>query len=86
MGPRGRPALLRKGNGDGDAVRLTIAWEITWYQWEVSVSGRDHEVRESGKGDTIDQLGTADRAWNLMAAADGTLEEKTSATTPVEEG
>ena len=78
--------LLRKGNGDGDAVRLTIAWEITWYQWEVSVSGRNHEVRESGKGDTIDQLGTADRAWNLMAAADGTLEEKTSATTPVEEG
>jgi len=78
-------ALLRTGNGEGDVVRLTIAWEITWYQWEVSVSGRDREVRESGKGDTIDQLGTADRAWNLMAAADGTLEERASATTPVEE-
>ncbi len=78
-------ALVRKGNGDADVVRLTIAWELTWYQWEVSVSGRGHEVRESGKGDTIDQLGSADRAWNLMAAVDGTLEEKTASSTPVEE-
>lgn len=78
-------ALVRKGNGDGDVVRLTIAWEITWYQWEVADTERGHEVRESGKGDTIDQLSTADRTWNLMAAADGTLEEKSAANTPVEE-
>jgi hypothetical protein len=78
-------ALVRKGSGDGDVVRLTIAWEITWYQWEVADTGRGHEVRESGKGDTIDQLGSADRSWNLMAAADGTLEEKSATTTPVEE-
>jgi len=77
-------ALVRKGNGGGDVVRLTIAWELTWYQWEVAASGRGHDVRESGKGDTIDQLSAADRTWNLMAAADGTLEEKTSSTTPVE--
>ena len=64
-------------------VRLTIAWEITWYQWEVAASGRGHEVRESGKGETIDQLRTPDRAWNLMAATDGTLEEKTASATPV---
>ena len=85
LGPPRATALVRKGNGDGDVVRLTIAWEITWYQWEVGPGPRGHEVRESGKGDTIDQLGTADRTWNLMAAADGTLEEKTAATTPVEE-
>ncbi|MCL4288319.1 MAG: hypothetical protein KJ006_11835, partial [Thermoleophilia bacterium] len=77
-------ALIRKGNGGG-TVRLTIAWEITWYQWEVAPAGRGHEVRESGKGDTIDQLGAPDRAWNLMVAVDGTLEEKTSMTAPVEE-
>jgi hypothetical protein len=78
-------ALVRQGNGDGDVVRLTIAWELTWYQWEVAASGDGYDVRESGKGDTIDQLGAADRTWNLMAAADGTLEEKTAASTPVEE-
>jgi hypothetical protein len=77
-------ALVRKGNG-GETVRLTIAWEITWYQWEVAPSGRGHEVRESAKGDTIDQLGSGDRSWNLMVAGDGTLEEKASASTPVED-
>jgi hypothetical protein len=77
-------ALVRKGGG-GETVRLTIAWEITWYQWEVAPDGRRHEVRESGKGDTIDQLGAADRSWNLMVAMDGTLEEKAAASTPVEE-
>jgi len=77
-------ALVRKGNG-GETVRLTIAWEITWYQWEVAPAGRGHEVRESGKGDTIDQLGAPDRSWNLMVAVDGTLEEKSAAATPVEE-
>lgn len=85
LGPPRATALVVKGNGSGDTVRLTIAWEITWYQWEVAASGRGHEVRESGKGETIDQLRTPDRAWNLMAAADGTLEEKTAAATPVEE-
>ena len=85
LGPPRATALVVKANGGGDMVRLTIAWEITWYQWEVAASGRGHEVRESGKGDTIDQLRTPDRAWNLMAATDGTLEEKTASATPVEE-
>ena len=85
LGPPRATALVLKGNGSGDVVRLTIAWEITWYQWEVAVSGRSHEVRESGKGDTSDQLRTSDRAWNLLAAADGTLVEKTASAAPVEE-
>ncbi len=72
-------------SGVNSELVLTFAWEITWYQWEVAASGRGHEVRESGKGETIDQLRTPDRAWNLMAAADGTLEEKTASATPVEE-
>lgn len=78
-------AVLRKGNGE-DVIRLTIAWEITWYQWDVTAGGRGHEVREARKGETIDQLSAGDRAWNLMAATDGTLEEKASVETPVEEG
>jgi hypothetical protein len=84
LGPPRATALVRKGAGV-ETVRLTIAWEITWYQWEVAPSAGGHEVRESGKGDTIDQLGSDDRSWNLMVAVDGTLEEKASATTPVEE-
>ncbi len=86
LGPPRATGLARRGNDDADLVRLTIAWELTWYQWEVAASGRGHDVRESGKGETIEQLGSADRAWNLMVAADGTLEEKTASSTPSEEG
>ena len=69
-------------NADGlSAVRLTVAWEITWYQWEVGPSGRSHEVRESAKGDTIDQLRSDDRAWNVMVDADGTLQQRSSPAT-----
>jgi hypothetical protein len=84
LGPPRATALVRASNGEA-TVRLTIAWEITWYQWEVVASGRGHEVRESGKGETIDQLGAGDRSWNLMVAVDGTLEEKAASSTPVEE-
>ena len=38
------------------AAASTVAWEITWYQWEVGLGEMGPEVRESGKGDTIDQL------------------------------
>ena len=36
-------------------------------------------MRESGKGETIDQLRAADRTWNLLVAADGTLEQRSVA-------
>jgi hypothetical protein len=79
LGPP-RATAIAIENGDGlPAVRLTIAWELTWYQWEVGPNGRAHDVRESGKGETIEQLRSADRAWNLLVDADGTLEQKTAA-------
>ena len=80
LGPP-RATAIAIENGEGlPAVRLTIAWELTWYQWEVGPNGRAHDVRESGKGETIEQLRTADRSWNLLVDADGTLEQKTAAT------
>jgi hypothetical protein len=57
---------------------VTVAWELTWYQWEIAASENGVEVRESGKGETIDQLRAEDRAWNLMAGSDGTLHRRTS--------
>ncbi len=76
LGPPRATALEIKNGGGLPAIRLTIAWELTWYQWEVGPSGRGHEVRESGKGETIDQLRDADRAWNLLVGTDGTLQQK----------
>ena len=71
--------LAVEGPDGHPAARITVAWELTWYQWDVSAGPSGAEVRESGKGETIDQLHAADRAWNLLVAADGTLERRTAA-------
>ena len=76
--PRASALAIRASNGLPGA-RLTVAWELTWYQWEVGPGSGGPEVRESGKGETIDQLGAADRTWNLLVAADGTLEQRSVA-------
>lgn len=75
--PRGSGLAVRASSGH-PGVRLTVAWELTWYQWEIGPSARGVEVRESGKGETIDQLRAADRSWNVMVASDGTLQQRTA--------
>ena len=76
LGPPRATALAIEGADGQPAARLTVAWELTWYQWEVSAGASGVEVRESGKGDTIDQLRAPDRAWNLLVSSDGTLERR----------
>lgn len=83
--PRASGLAIRTSAGHPGA-RLTVAWELTWYQWEVGPGPNGPEVRESGKGETIDQLRAADRTWNLLADADGTLEQKKSAAGGSESG
>ncbi len=56
-----------------DQVRLTIAWDLTWYQWEVKLAENGPLVRSLGKGSEVGQLPPADRAWNARAADDGEL-------------
>jgi hypothetical protein len=80
-----RATALAVEDGEGPTIRLTVAWELTWYQWEIGSGGRGLEVRESGKGETIDQLRTADRSWNLLVDADGTLEQKAAPSSAVGE-
>jgi hypothetical protein len=79
--PRASALAVRAANGYPGA-RLTVAWELTWYQWEVGPGPGGPEVRESGKGETIDQLRAADRTWNLMVDRDGTLEQRSVSAAP----
>lgn len=72
--PRASGLLVKTSSGASGA-RLTVAWELTWYQWEVGSDKGGLEVREAGKGDTIEQLRAADRTWNLGVSDDGTLSE-----------
>lgn len=84
LGPPRASGLAIRTNGGSPGARLTVAWELTWYQWEVGPGSHGPEVRESGKGETIDQLRAADRTWNLLVDSDGTL-EKRAASGPADE-
>jgi hypothetical protein len=54
-------------------VRITVAWELSWYQWEVDLAGDRLPVRELSKGDEVGQLDEEYRAWNAHATEDGEL-------------
>jgi len=70
------------------AVLVTVAWELSWYQWEVSGDGSGELVRQSAKGAEVGELGERDRAWNASTSGDGTLtlERDKVATPPPEAG
>jgi hypothetical protein len=57
---------------EGASAVVTVAWELSWYQWEISANG-DGAVREAGKGSEVSELPEHDRAWNASAKPDGTL-------------
>ena len=54
-------------------VRVTVAWELCWYQWGVGVGEEPGPVRELGKGGEVEQLDSAARQWNAQVGADGRL-------------
>jgi len=77
--PRASGHAVKTKVGGGAGVRLTVVWELAWYQWEVAAGDRGWELRESGRGESVDQLRASDRNWNLDADEDGTLRRKAPA-------
>ena len=59
--------------GAPGVVRVTVAWELSWYQWGVDVGDESSPVFEIGKGSEIDQLDYAARQWNARLGRDGKL-------------
>ncbi len=59
--------------GVADEARVTVAWELTWYQWGVSLGEAPRPVREIAKGREIGELEYAARQWNASATADGRI-------------
>jgi hypothetical protein len=52
---------------------VTVAWELSWYQWEVEADGDDDPVREVAKGAEVSELEEGARVWNAVVDEDGTL-------------
>ena len=59
--------------GSQSEVRVTVAWELSWYQWGVDVADEKRPVFEIAKGTELDQLDGSARQWNAKAATDGRL-------------
>jgi len=59
--------------GAPDVVRITIAWELSWYQWGVDIADELRPVFQLDKGGEVDQLDAAARQWNATVGEDGSL-------------
>jgi hypothetical protein len=59
--------------GASAEVRVTVAWELTWYQWGVDVSDSPRPVFPLAGGSEIDQLDSAARQWNASAVEGGRI-------------
>ena len=64
---------------------VTIAWELSWYQWEVGAYGdEDEPVREVAKGGEISELAEDARTYSVpgdyaTVDEDGTLRLRSTA-------
>jgi hypothetical protein len=52
-------------------VRITVAWEISWYQWGVDLSDELRPVFEIAKGFEVAELDASARQWNATAVEGG---------------
>lgn len=59
--------------GAPELVRVTVAWELSWYQWGVDAGDEMRPVFQISKGGEIFQLDAAARQWNAKVGQDGRL-------------
>jgi hypothetical protein len=60
--------------GSSNEVRITVAWELSWYQFGVDLSDEWGRVYEIGKGGEIDELDAPARQWNARVEESGRIE------------
>jgi hypothetical protein len=74
----GEPRAAVLGDASRQLALVTVAWELSWYQWEVVADGDGVPVREVAKGDEVTELAEGERSWNATVAEDGTLRLKSA--------
>jgi hypothetical protein len=66
----GPPRVHAEADLDAGRVEVVVAWELTWYRWEV---GPDGQVEQTGRGAELDELEAGEREWNAAAGESGAL-------------
>ncbi len=70
----GRPSVsVGAAAGWSSEVRITVAWELCWYQWAVDVSEEQRPVAEIARGEDLEQLDRSARHWNASVGAGAQL-------------
>jgi hypothetical protein len=64
-------------------VRITVAWELSWYQWGVDLGDELRPVFQLDKGAEVSQLDAAARQWNA-SLTEGGMVALCASTRPVE--
>ncbi|HEX8690484.1 MAG TPA: hypothetical protein VF729_09615 [Solirubrobacterales bacterium] len=59
--------------GSPSEVRVTVAWDLCWYQWGVDLGDELRPVYQLDRGDEIEQLDGSARQWNANAGEGGRL-------------
>lgn len=59
--------------GSPSEVRVTVAWELCWYQWGVDLGDEMRPVFQLGKGDEVAQLDGSAQEWNARAGEGGRI-------------
>lgn len=59
--------------GSPGEVRVTVAWELCWYQWGVDLADGGRPVFQIARGEEISQLDGSARQWNAGAGEGGRL-------------
>jgi hypothetical protein len=64
---------VRRAEHLDSAVRITIAWELCWYRYEVDLSEEPATARAIAQGTELTQLPREERSANASASETGTL-------------
>jgi hypothetical protein len=65
-------SALTSGSSAAEVV-LTVAWELSWYQFTVDLSDPREPVQVRAQGQELAELDDGARSWNLEADAEGRL-------------
>lgn len=57
--------------GSPSEVRVTVAWDLCWYQWGVDLSDEMRPVFQLDRGEEIAQLDGSAREWNARVGEGG---------------
>jgi hypothetical protein len=58
-------------------IVITVAWELSWYQFTVDLSDPREPVQVRAQGQELAELADAARAWNIEADGEGRLSPPT---------